>query len=278
MSVPALLPTYPPFPFTISHGSGDRIWDTDGNAYFDFYGGHCVCATGHCHPKVVQAIKDQAEKLLFYSTAGHLEIRDRAARALVEYAGAPMASVFFCNSGAEANENALKVASLITGRTKFAATTHGWHGRTALALAVTDDPPIQDPFRPFLADCVRIVFNDFDSLAKTELHNVAALILEPIQSMAGIIEVDPHWLRAVRAKCDEAGCLLIYDEIQTGFGRLGKPFGKDVFGVAPDLIAVAKGVASGIPMGAVLMTDSVASKLKSGDLGSTFGGGPIACA
>ena len=278
MPVQPLLPTYAPFPFTIECGSGDQVWDTKGNAYWDFYGGHCVCLTGHCHPRIVEAIKEQAEKLIFYSTAGELEIRNRAARALVAFAGEPMSSVFFCNSGAEANENALKMAAKLTGRTRFASFVGGWHGRTALALSVTDDPPIRDAYEDLLPEPLRLPFNDLEVLDSADLSDIAAVILEPIQSMAGVVEADPIWLKRLREKCSGAGGLLIFDEIQTGFGRLGAPFAKDIYNVMPDMITCAKGIASGIPMGALLMSASVAEALGPGDLGSTFGGGPVACA
>ncbi len=278
MPVPALLPTYAPYPFTMVRGENDRVWDADGNAYWDFYGGHCVCLTGHCHPKVVEAIRKQAGELLFYSTAGRIDVRDRAAEALVRYAGEPMASVFFCNSGAEANENALKAAAKITGRQTFIRFKGGWHGRTALALAVTDDPPIREPYEGLLPFCPDIPFNDFMWLQPELFEKAAAVILEPIQSMSGILAAERDWLESVRKRCDECGALLIFDEIQTGFGRLGAPFAKDVYGVAPDLLTVAKGIASGVPMGGVLMTEKVASQLQPGDMGSTFGGGPLACA
>jgi acetylornithine/succinyldiaminopimelate/putrescine aminotransferase len=278
MSVPPLLPTYPPFPFLLEAGRNDRVWDAEGNAYWDFYGGHCVCLTGHCHPKIVEAITTQAEKLVFYSTAGELEVRTRAARELVRFAGSPFASVFFCNSGAEANENALKVAAKLTGRKRFLAFRGGWHGRTALALAVTDDPPIRSPYEGLLAGAEWLPFNDLSALESLDLSRFAAVILEPVQSMAGIVSAEREWLEALRQRCRESGVLLVFDEIQTGFGRLGSPFAKDVYGVLPDMASCAKGIASGVPMGALLMSEEVASKLGSGDLGSTFGGGPIACA
>lgn len=278
MSVPSLLPTFAPYPFTMVRGENDRVWDAEGNAYWDFYGGHCVCLTGHCHPKVVEAIRRQAGELLFYSTAGKIDVRDQAAEALVRYAGDPMASVFFCNSGAEANENALKAAAKITGRQTFIRIQGGWHGRTLLALAVTDDPPIREPYEGLLPFCPDIPFNDVQWLQPELFEAAAAIILEPIQSMSGIVSAEREWLEAVRKRCDEAGTLLIFDEIQTGFGRLGAPFAKDVFGVRPDMITAAKGIASGVPMGAVLMSEKVASQLKAGDMGSTFGGGPLACA
>ena len=274
--IPPLLPTYPPYPFPLVRGEGDRVFDDQGQAWWDFYGGHCVCATGHCHPAVVKAISDQAASLLFYSAAAALPVRDQAAARITAFAG--MDSVFFCNSGAEANENALKVALLLTGRKQLAAFAGGWHGRTLLALSVTDDPKITEPFQDQLVPCLRLPFGDLAALAAADFTDIAGVILEPIQSMAGIKAASPAWFQALRAKCEASGTLLIFDEIQTGMGRLGKPFAAQFYGVRPDLITSAKGLASGVPMGALLMTAAVASKLKGGDLGSTFGGGPLACA
>lgn len=275
-STPALLPTYAPYPFPVVRGEGDRIFDGQGWAYWDFYGGHCVCATGHGHPSVVKAVASQAATLLFYSAAASLPVRDAAAARITAFAG--MASVFFCNSGAEANENALKVALLLTGRKKLAAFEGGWHGRTLLALSVTDDPKITTPFQDQLVPTLRLPFGDAEALAAADLSDVAAVILEPIQSMAGVKTALPAWFQALRATCDASGTLLIFDEVQTGMGRLGTPFASQFYGVRPDLITSAKGLASGVPMGALLMTAAVAARLKAGDLGSTFGGGPLACA
>jgi acetylornithine/succinyldiaminopimelate/putrescine aminotransferase len=218
----------------------------------------------------------QAASLLFYSAAATLPVRDEAATRITAFAG--MASVFFCNSGAEANENALKVALLLTGRKKLAAFEGGWHGRTLLALSVTDDPKITEPFADQLVPCLRLPFGDLAALAATDFSDIAGVILEPIQSMAGIKTASREWFQALRAKCDASGTLLIFDEIQTGMGRLGTPFAAQFYCVRPDIITSAKGLASGVPMGALLMTAAVASKLKGGDLGSTFGGGPLACA
>lgn len=275
-TVPALLPTYAPYPFPLVKGEGDRVFDDRGQAWWDFYGGHCVCATGHSHPKVVKAIADQAASLLFYSAAAALPVRDAAAAKITAFSG--MDSVFFCNSGAEANENALKVALLLTGRKKLGAFEGGWHGRTTLALSVTDDPKITQPFADSLTPCLRLPFGDLAALEAADFSEVAGVILEPIQSMAGIKTAPKAWFEALRAKCDATGTLLIFDEIQTGMGRMGTPFAAQFYGVRPDLMTSAKGLASGVPMGALLMTAAVASKLKGGDLGSTFGGGPLACA
>ncbi|GLH68334.1 aspartate aminotransferase family protein [Geothrix edaphica] len=275
-AVPALLPTYAPYPFPLVKGEGDRVFDDRGQAWWDFYGGHCVCATGHSHPKVVKALADQAASLLFYSAAAALPVRDAAAAKITAFSG--MDSVFFCNSGAEANENALKVALLLTGRKRLGAFDGGWHGRTTLALSVTDDPKITQPFADSLTPCLRLPFGDLAALAAADFSDVAGIILEPIQSMAGIKTATREWFQALRAKCDATGTLLIFDEIQTGMGRMGTPFAAQFYGVRPDLLTSAKGLASGVPMGALLMTANVASKLKGGDLGSTFGGGPLACA
>lgn len=272
----ALLPTYAPYPFSLVRGEGDRVYDNSGQAWWDFYGGHCVCATGHSHPVVVKAVADQAATLLFYSAAAALPVRDQAAVRITAFAG--MDSVFFCNSGAEANENALKVALLLTGRKTLAAFEGGWHGRTLLALSVTDDPKITAPFAAQLVPTLRLPFGDLRALQAADFSAIAGVILEPIQSMAGIKTASRDWFQALRAKCDASGTLLIFDEIQTGMGRLGTPFAAQYYGVRPDLITSAKGLASGVPMGATLMTAAVATQLKGGDLGSTFGGGPLACA
>ena len=275
-SIPALLPTYAPYPFLLVRGEGDRVFDATGQAWWDFYGGHCVCATGHSHPAVVKAVADQAASLLFYSAAAALPVRDEAAARITAFSG--MDSVFFCNSGAEANENALKLALLLTGRKKLGAFEGGWHGRTLLALSVTDDPKITEPFADQLVPTLRLPFGDLDALAAVDLSEVAGIIVEPIQSMAGVKTASHEWFQALRAKCDASGTLLIFDEIQTGMGRLGTPFAAQFYGVQPDLMTSAKGLASGVPMGALLMTAAVAARLKGGDLGSTFGGGPLACA
>lgn len=274
--VPALLPTYAPFPFHLVRGEGDRVFDDKGGAWVDFYGGHCVAGTGHAHPKVAEALAAQAKALVFYSAAGDLAIRHEAAARLTAFAA--MASVFFSNSGAEANEAALKVAIQLTGRKKLAAFDGAFHGRTLLALSATDAPALKAPLEGLLAPVTRLPFNDAAALEAADFSELAAVIVEPIQSMAGVREADAAWLMALRAKCDGDGCLLIFDEVQTGMGRLGAPFAAQAHGVKPDLLTSAKALASGVPMGAVLMTEAIAAALKPGDLGSTFGGGPLACA
>ena len=277
-TTPALAATYPPFPVPFFAGRGDEMTDVDGRSYLDFYGGHCVCVTGHVHPAVVDALQRQARDLLFYSTAARLPVREAAAEALVAYAPAGLASAFFCNSGAEANENALKVARLVTGRRRFVAFEGSFHGRTLLALSVTDSPKLKKGFEDLLAPVDFLPFGEQAALDRIDLSDVAAVIVEPIQSMAGVRTADPAWFARLRARTAECGSLLVFDEIQTGLGRLGKPFAADLYGVAPDLMTLAKGLASGVPMAALLMSEAVVSRLSMGDLGSTFGGGPLACA
>ncbi len=275
----SLLPTYTPFPFTLSHGVGDQVFATDGRAFWDFYGGHCVASTGHSHPKVVDAIHAQAQSLLFYSTAGELPLREKAAAALIEFAaGSGMQHVFFCNSGAEANENALKVAHKITGKPVIMSLKGGWHGRSLACLAATEDAKITQPYAAWLPPARAIALNDLAALAEADFSDVCAVIVEPIQSLSGICSASQEYLQALRAKASAAESLLIFDEIQTGVGRLGAPFAANLFGVQPDIITSAKGLASGVPIGAVLMRAEIAAKIAPGDMGSTFGGGPLACA
>lgn len=274
----ALLNTYATYPFTLSHGKGEHVYDTTGRRYIDFYGGHCVCTTGHGHPQVIAAIRQQLDNLMFYSNVAPLAIREQAAQRLLDYAGPGMAGVFFCNSGSEANENALKTAVQFTGRQRLTAFSGAFHGRTLLALSVSDTPRLKAACPDLVADVEFLSFNDPAALAAADFTETAAVIVEPVQSMAGIRVVDDAWLNELRSKCTAAGALLIFDEVQTGFARLGSPFAIQHFGVEPDLVTLAKGIASGIPMGAVLTADPVAAAIQTGDLGSTFGGGPVACA
>jgi len=278
----ALLPTYPAFPFPLVRGEGDVVFDDGGRRFFDFYGGHCVCGTGHAHRKITAAITRQANELLFYSTAAEVPVRNAAAEALRRFANCDgeldFSSVFFCNTGSEANENALKIAAKLTGRYRFAAFAGGWHGRGILPLSVTDDPKITEPYLPFLAPCARLPWNDEAALEAFDFRQVAAVILEPVQSMAGVRVATPRFLSRLREVTEAAGTVLIFDEIQTGMGRLGRPFAAAKYCLQPDLLTTAKSIASGVPMGALLMTSAIADQLKIGDLGSTFGGSPLACA
>lgn len=273
----ALIETYAQFPLRLVSGRGARVVADDGREYWDFYGGHAVALLGHSHPAVTAAISAQARTLAFYSNAVPLEIRDRAANELAEFAPEPLKRVFFCNSGAEANENALKLALQFSGRTRIAALSSAFHGRTLLALAATDGAKLHRGVEHALCSTVRLPPNDIGALGELS-EDVAAMILEPVQSMAGVIELTPEYLVALRARCDGLGIVLIYDEVQTGMGRLGVPLAAGRHGVLPDMVTLAKGLGNGVPIGALLIARSLAERIGPGDLGSTFGGGPLACA
>jgi len=277
MNESPLVNTYRQLPFTLVSGRGARVWDERGREYWDLYGGHAVALLGHSHPAVTRAVAEQAERLTFYSNAVPLEIRTRAADRLCAFAPDGLSRVFFCNSGAEANENALKLAIQQTGRKRIAALKGGFHGRTLLALAATWDERLRGPYDELLCPTLRLRPNVREDVERLD-ERVAAVIVEPIQSMAGVVELDGEFLAALRRRCNDVGALLIYDEIQSGMGRLGRPFAAGQFGVLPDLVTLAKGIANGVPMGAVLMTEPIADRVQMGDLGTTFGGGPLACA
>jgi len=270
--------TYKKFPFVIERGEDVWVYTTDGERYLDLYGGHAVVSTGHSHPRIVQAIKDQAERLIFYSNLVYNDARARAAKTLVETAPEPLSKAFFVNSGTEANENAMKIARMLTGRKKIISFEGGFHGRTPGSVSATGLPKYRENVSPLLEGHVYAEFGNIDSVTALLHEDTAAIILEPIQSMGGVRMAEPEFYRALRARCDEANAMLIYDEVQTGMGRTGEFYFAGRFGVVPDMVALAKGIASGVPMGAVLMTDAIAGEIKSGDLGTTFGGGPLACA
>ncbi|MFN0134502.1 MAG: aspartate aminotransferase family protein [Phycisphaerae bacterium] len=273
----ALIDTYAQLPIDVVSGHGSKLVTRDGRKYWDLYGGHAVAVIGHSHPAVADAISRQARELAFYSNVVALDVRTRAAERLVKFAGGGLEHVFLCNSGAEANENALKIAIQQTGRKRLAVLEGGWHGRTLLALSATTEEKLRIPVAGLLVPSIRLGVNAFDDLHKLD-ESIAAIIVEPIESIAGCAEVSSAFLAALRKRCDEVGAYLIYDEIQTGMGRLGRPFVAGWDGVCPDISTSAKGIANGVPCGATLMNARVASKIKSGDLGSTFGGSPIACA
>jgi acetylornithine/succinyldiaminopimelate/putrescine aminotransferase len=253
--------------------------DDEGNEWLDAYGGHAVASTGHSHPRVVRAIAEQAEQLLFYSSAVPHHLRDELAEALVERCPAPLGRVFFCNSGAEANENALHLARRHTGRQAIVSVTGGWHGRTVGTLAVTDGPRYEAGARAAGMPLSRKVpFDDVAALEMTVNEDVAAVIVEPVQGLAGARDCAPDFLAAARRVCDARGAVLVFDEVQCGVGRCGGFSAAEAYGVTPDVLTFAKGLAAGLPIGAVVATPAVTSRLALGDLGSTFGGGPVVCA
>ena len=275
----AWLPVYYQMPLTVVSGHGSWLVDDRGNLWLDAYGGHAVASTGHCHPHVVQAIKDQAATLIFYSTAIPHRLRERLADRIAERCPGDLSRVFFCNSGAEANENALGLARKVTGRQRIVSVAGGWHGRTAACLAVTDGAKYEaGARRAGLPLSIKVPFNDAAAMTSAVDREVAAVIVEPVQGLTGARDCSVAFLEAARRACDKAGAALIFDEIQCGVGRLGRFTAAEWYGVTPDIITMAKGLASGVPIGAMVATGAMTSELHVGDLGSTFGGGPVACA
>ncbi|MBI1848730.1 MAG: aminotransferase class III-fold pyridoxal phosphate-dependent enzyme [Planctomycetes bacterium] len=272
------LPTYSQLPVTLVRGEGCSVFDATGREFLDLYGGHAVASTGHCHPAVVAAIREQAGKLLFYSNVVGSDVRTRAASAIVAEAPPPLTHVFFVNSGTEANENAMRLARRHTGRREVVSTDGGFHGRTADAISATgmekyralQDPPV--PEHRF------VPFGDLAHMERAVTTATAAVLLEPVQSMAGVRTAPPEYFRGLRELCDRRGACLIFDEVQTGFGRTGAFFFAGRDGVVPDLVSLAKGIASGVPMGAVLVSSAIAARVKNEEYGTTFGGGMLACA
>ncbi|HEX8183133.1 MAG TPA: aspartate aminotransferase family protein [Blastocatellia bacterium] len=270
--------TYKKFPFVVERGEDVWVYTSTGDRYLDLYGGHAVVSTGHSHPRIVRALSEQAARLVFYSNLVYSDVRARAAKKMVEIAPHPLTKVFFVNSGTEANENAMKIARRLTGREKVISFDGGFHGRTPGSLAATGLAKYRENVAPMLAGHVYAPFGDLESVVRLLDQETAAVILEPVQSMGGARMCEPAFYQGLRRECDRAGAMLIYDEVQTGMGRTGEFFFAGRFGVMPDMITLAKGIASGVPMGAVLMTESIASEIKTGDLGTTFGGGPLAAA
>ena len=257
-------------------GQGSTLWDAAGQEYLDLYGGHAVISIGHCHPHYVEAIREQIGKLGFYSNAVLNGLQDSLAEKLGKISGYDNYHLFLCNSGAEANENALKLASFHTGRARVLAFGGAFHGRTGGAVSVTDNPKIRAPFNA----TEKVTFVPLGDLAATEkelsTETYAAVIIEGIQGVAGIQLPSDAFLKDLRALCDRTGTMLVLDEIQSGCGRTGRFFAHQYAGVEADMVTMAKGLAGGIPIGAVLINPVIQASY--GLLGTTFGGNHIACA
>lgn len=273
--------TYAKMNIAVESGRGAWIWTSDGEKYLDLYGGHAVCATGHSHPHVVEALKNQAEKVLFYSNLVYSEIRAKAAEKLVSIAPESITKAFFCNSGTEANENAMRMARFATKREKIITFSGGFHGRTADSISATFLGKYREIGKPNVPHHVCAEFGNIESVRSIADTETAAIMLEPIQSMAGVTEAEPKFFRELREICDELSIILIFDEVQTGIGRTGNWF----FGgssladfVEPDIITLAKSLGSGVPVGACLVNEKISKNIKLNDLGTTFGGGMLAMA
>lgn len=276
-----LMHTYNRFPVAIRKGRGIKVWSTDGKEYLDFLGGVAVNCLGHCHPKVVVAIQKQAQRLIHISNYFHIEPQTKLAKVLVEHSFAD--KVFFCNSGAEANEAAIKLArryfkeSLGQNKFEFITAINSFHGRTLATLSATGQEKFKKGFDPLVPGFKHVEFNDLEAIEKAITKNTCAVMLEPIQGESGVKIPDPDYMREVRKLCDRYGILLVLDEVQTGMGRTGKLFAYEHYGMAPDIMTLAKGLAGGVPIGAMLATNKIAAAFEPGTHGSTFGGNPLAC-
>jgi len=271
--------TYKRFPIVITKGKGCNLWDSEGNKYIDFVSGIAVCNLGHAHPKVAEALSKQAGILLHVSNLYYTEPQTELAATLTEKSFADR--VFFCNSGAEANEAAIKLARKHSkdkgenGRYRIVSMEQSFHGRTMATLSATGQEKIRKGFEPILEGFDYIPFNDIDALRDAIDASTCAVLLEPIQGEGGVRCPDPEYLKSVRRLCNEKGVLLIFDEIQTGMGRTGKLFAYEHFGVEPDIMTLAKALANGLPIGAMLAKEDVAEAFTPGAHASTFGGTPI---
>ncbi|HET6850749.1 MAG TPA: aminotransferase class III-fold pyridoxal phosphate-dependent enzyme [Pyrinomonadaceae bacterium] len=275
------LATYKKMPIVAERGEGVWIYASNGDKYLDLYGGHAVAGTGQCHPHVVKAIREQAGELLFYSNLVYSKARARAAEKLVSIAPDALTKTFFCNSGTEANENAMRMARMATGREKIITFSGGFHGRTADSISATFLGKYREIGKPNVPGHLQAEFGNIESVRDIADETVAAIMLEPIQSMAGVRMAPADFYRSLRTLCDERAIVLIYDEVQTGVGRTGEWFfagSEPGGGVVPDIVTLAKALGSGVPVGACLVTDAIASHIKENDLGTTFGGGMLAMA
>jgi len=271
-------PVFGPPQVMFVRGQGTELWDDQGGRYLDFLCGLAVTSLGHSHPVVAEAIAEQSRTLLHVSNFFANPVATETAIAIDELLGGG-GQVFFCNSGAEANENALGLARKMTGRQKVVSVAGGWHGRTAACLAVTDGEKYEaGARRAGLPLSAKVPFNDAAAMERMVDDSTAAVIVEPVQGLTGARDCSTEFLQAARRACTRTGAALIFDEVQCGVGRSGSFTAAEAFGVTPDIITMAKGLASGFPIGAMIATSALTSGLKIGDLGSTFGGGPVACA
>ena len=270
--------TYAKWPIVLARGKGSWVEDVAGTRYLDLYGGHCVALPGHCHPRLVAAIQAQAERLVFYSNVLYVDVRALAVERLAALAPPGLARVFLCSTGTEANETAIKIARKHTKRRVIVSMQEGFHGRTLGSLGATGLPTYRDPAYPIPTEHRYVPHGDEAALLAALDEDVAGVILEPIPSMGGIQVAPASWFQALRRRADAVGALVIFDEVQTGFGRTGTFFFGEQVGVTPDLITGAKGVAGGFSVGVKFVREDLAAHITKGEQGTTFGGGPLAAA
>ena len=273
-----LFDVYPVNDITIEKAAGSFVWDDKGQRYLDMYGGHAVISIGHTHPHYVDRLTSQLNKLGFYSNSIKIPIQQELATILGRVSGKEDYQLFLCNSGAEANENALKLASFFNGRKKIVTFRKAFHGRTSLAVAVTDNPSIVAPVNQ-TSNVIFQPFNDSDSLEalfRAQGNEICAVIIEGIQGVGGIIEASAEFLQKIRSLCDQYGAVFIADSVQCGYGRSGKFFSHDHAGVNADIYSMAKGMGNGFPIGGIMIAPHI--KPKHSMLGTTFGGNHLACA
>ncbi len=281
---PAEMPVYKRLPLRPVRGRGCELWDADGRAFLDFYGGHAVAVTGHCHPRVVAALHAQVDALLFYSNALPIDARDALYTKLAALAPEPCRQIFLVSSGAEANEQAIALARRATGRATVVVFDGGFHGRTLATLALSGMKKYRalaeatDAGRALTAFTRVVPWNDLAALEAAVDESVAAVFIEPVQGLGGARDADPALLQRARELCDQHGAALVFDEVQCGCGRTGAFTAAQSYGVMPDALSLAKGLGAGLPIGAVLASPRLVLGLRAGDLGTTFGGGPVACA
>jgi acetylornithine/N-succinyldiaminopimelate aminotransferase len=284
MAAQVLMPNYRRWPVAFVEGQGTRLWDAEGKEYLDFVAGIAVDVLGHCHPRQVRAIQQQATRLIHTSNLFQIPQQAELGRALVEATGIPGGKVCFANSGAEAAEGALKLARkaarAVRGRDAFEiiVADHGFHGRTMGALSATMVARYHEGFEPLVPGFVAVPFNDLGAVERAITPQTAAVFMEPIQGEGGIHPASDDYLRGLRRLCDDRGVWLVLDEVQTGFGRTGRWFAYQHAGITPDIVTLAKGLGGGVPIGAFVARPQIAEVLQPGTHGSTFAGGPLVCA
>ena len=273
-----MVKAYAKRPVVLCRGDGVYLWDINGKKYLDFTGNYGVCILGYSHPEIVQAIKSQAEKLTACHGSFYNETRATFLEKLIKIAPKGLSRAFLGNSGAEAVECAIKMARKYTGKTEIIAMMGGYHGKTMGALSATWKEKYRASFEPLVPGFKHVPRYNIQRVKEAITEKTAAIIVEPIQGESGIIVPPEDFLPSLRELCDETGVLLIIDEVQTGMGRTGKMFACEHWGIAPDILCIAKSIAGGLPLGATLTTEEIASKLEVGEHTSTFGGNPVACA